>query len=70
MWKVDTGGGNTFSDATNPNQIVLFGNEPDLNHLKHICNTPFLSSHIRRILIPMEMDIEITVLTERKKVKS
>jgi len=34
MWKVDTGGSYTFSDATNPNQLVLFGNEPNYNQLK------------------------------------
>lgn len=34
MWKVDRSGGFRFSDATNPNQLVLFGNEPDYEVLR------------------------------------
>ena len=34
MWKVDQSGAFTFSDATNPNQLVLFGNEPQYDLLK------------------------------------
>lgn len=36
MWKVDTGGDYTFSDATNPAQTVLFGGEPDYTRLKSL----------------------------------
>lgn len=34
MWKVDGGGTFSFSDSTNPDQLVLFGNEPDFSQLK------------------------------------
>ena len=34
MWKVDESGEFTFSDATDPNQDVLFGNEPRLDVLE------------------------------------
>ena len=34
MWKVDRSGGFRFSDATDPNQMVLFGNEPDYEVLR------------------------------------
>jgi len=34
MWRVDQGGEFTFSDATDPNQAVLFGNEPRLDLLE------------------------------------
>ena len=34
MWKVDRSGGFRFSDATDPNQLVLFGNEPDYEVLR------------------------------------
>jgi three-Cys-motif partner protein len=34
MWKVDESGGFSFSDATDPRQTVLFGNEPNLAQLK------------------------------------
>ncbi|SEO10592.1 three-Cys-motif partner protein TcmP [Paenibacillus sp. OK076] len=36
MWSVDTGGTYTFSDATNPLQGVLFGNEPNYEYLKDL----------------------------------
>ncbi|WP_179089015.1 three-Cys-motif partner protein TcmP [Paenibacillus odorifer] len=36
MWKVDTGGNYTFSDATDHNQGVLFGDEPDYDYLKQL----------------------------------
>ena len=35
MWRVDESGEFTFSDATDPNQAVLFGNEPRFELLKH-----------------------------------
>lgn len=35
MWKVDESGEFTFSDATDPNQAVLFGNEPRFELLRH-----------------------------------
>ena len=34
MWKVDQGGEFRFSDATDPNQAVLFGNEPRFDLLE------------------------------------
>lgn len=34
MWKVDQGGAFNFSDATNPNQMTLFANEPQFDQLK------------------------------------
>ena len=35
MWRVDQGGEFRFSDATDPNQAVLFGNEPRFDLLQH-----------------------------------
>lgn len=35
MWKVDESGTFRFSDATDPNQTVLFGTEPNSLQLKH-----------------------------------
>ena len=34
MWRVDQGGEFRFSDATDPNQAVLFGNEPRFDLLQ------------------------------------
>lgn len=34
MWKVDDRGDFTFSDATDPNQLVLFEKEPNFQHLR------------------------------------
>ena len=34
MWKVDPSGDFTFSDATDRNQMVLFGGEPNFNQLR------------------------------------
>ena len=34
MWKVDPSGQFRFSDATDPNQLVLFGSDPDLGYLR------------------------------------
>ena len=34
MWKVDQSGEFTFSDATDPNQMVLFEGEPRYDHLR------------------------------------
>ena len=34
MWKVDDSGEFTFSDATDPNQAVLFANKPRLDLLR------------------------------------
>lgn len=34
MWKVDEAGSFSFSDATDPSQLVLFSKEPQLDHLK------------------------------------
>ena len=33
MWKVDQSGGYSFSDATNPDQEMLFTKEPDWDQL-------------------------------------
>ena len=35
MWRVDESGEFTFSDATDPNQAVLFANEPRFELLRH-----------------------------------
>ena len=34
MWRVDRSGGFTFSDAADPNQLVLFGDEPEYDVLR------------------------------------
>ena len=36
MWKVDPGGGYSFSDATNFDQAVLFQPEPDRRELRRL----------------------------------
>lgn len=41
MWKVDATGGFTFVDNTDPNQTVLFGDEPDFQRLKGLITTKF-----------------------------
>lgn len=41
MWKVDPSGSFAFSDATNPDQLVLFGNEPDYAQLKSMILTRY-----------------------------
>ncbi|WP_339063626.1 hypothetical protein [Tepidibacillus marianensis] len=41
MWKVDSGGAFSFSDATDPNQLVLFGNEPNYDYLKQLILNKF-----------------------------
>ncbi|CAM3901227.1 three-Cys-motif partner protein TcmP [Alicyclobacillus pomorum] len=41
MWRVDTGGAYTFSDATDPSQAVLFSNEPDYAYLKQLIVNKF-----------------------------
>ncbi|QRF22837.1 three-Cys-motif partner protein TcmP [Alicyclobacillus sp. TC] len=41
MWKVDQSGGFSFSDATDPNQMVLFGNEPDFAYLRRLITRRF-----------------------------
>ncbi len=40
MWRVDSGGNFSFSDATDPNQIVLFG-EPDHAALGEVIHAAF-----------------------------
>lgn len=47
MWKVDTGGRFSFSDATNPNQTVLFGDEPDYNQLKKLIVEEFRGQRVK-----------------------
>lgn len=34
MWKIDKSGSFSFSDATDPDQLVLFGDKPDYQYLK------------------------------------
>ena len=34
MWKVDQAGDFTFSDATDPNQMIMFGSEPRFDQLR------------------------------------
>ncbi len=41
MWKVDPGGGFSFSDATNPDQTVLFQPEPDRRALHRLISGRF-----------------------------
>jgi hypothetical protein len=41
MWRVDESGTYTFSDATNPNQSVLFSAEPDRELLKRLIMEKF-----------------------------
>ena len=36
MWKVDPSGRFRFSDATDPDQLALFGNDPDLPALERL----------------------------------
>jgi three-Cys-motif partner protein len=36
MWKADESGAFAFSDATDPNQIALFGKEPNREHLRRL----------------------------------
>jgi three-Cys-motif partner protein len=45
MWRVDTGGTFTFSDATNPRQTVLFGDDPDYDYLKSLIINRFSGKH-------------------------
>jgi hypothetical protein len=41
MWKIDESGQFTFSDATVPEQLQLFGGSPDLRPLKHALEERF-----------------------------
>lgn len=41
MWKVDPEGSFTFSDRTNPDQLVLFESEPNYNQLKNILSQQY-----------------------------
>jgi three-Cys-motif partner protein len=59
MWKADPGGGEAFSDRTNPDQITLFQPEPNLLSLRKL-----LGDHFRtRGWIPIEA-VEQFVLVE------
>jgi hypothetical protein len=44
MWRVDESGTYTFSDATDPNQSVLFSAEPDRELLKRLILDRFAGS--------------------------
>jgi hypothetical protein len=46
MWKVDTEGGLSFSDATNPNQTTLFAKEPDRALLRRLIVERFRASRV------------------------
>ena len=46
MWKVDGSGEFRFSDATNPNQAVLFGNEPNIDVLRSQLLTQFAGREV------------------------
>ncbi len=41
MWRLDESGTYTFSDATDPNQSVLFASEPDRQLLKRLITDKF-----------------------------
>jgi three-Cys-motif partner protein len=41
MWRVDPGGEFTFSDASDPNQAVLFSGEPDYEMLGNVIHVSF-----------------------------
>ena len=43
MWKVDPSGLFQFSDATDPNQLTLFGSEPDYPFLESLLNQRFFN---------------------------
>jgi three-Cys-motif partner protein len=47
MWKVDTTGGYSFSDATDPSQIVLFSAEPDGFDLERRLRAHFGDQEVR-----------------------
>jgi three-Cys-motif partner protein len=81
MWKVDPGGGYTFSDRF-AGQNVLFTLEPNLRPLRNellrhyrgqhnvtvadierhvLLRTPYLDTHVRNVLRPLEVDRKIRV---------
>ena len=47
MWKVDPSGRFQFSDATNPDQMMLFGSEPDFDYLQKLVWDRFLDGDPR-----------------------
>ena len=59
MWKADPGGGATFSDRTNENQVVLFEPSPDLALLRSMLTERFRGKGLIQI-----NQIERYVLTE------
>jgi three-Cys-motif partner protein len=58
MWKVDRSGEFTFSDATDPNQMVLFASEPRYGHLRDQILAKFAGRE------PTVKDIEEFVVAE------
>ena len=58
MWKVDQSGEFTFSDATDPNQVVLFGQEPRYNQLRQQILAEFAGQEVT------VREVEEFVLTE------
>jgi three-Cys-motif partner protein len=41
MWRIDPGSGSRFADATDPSQMVLFGDKPDLSPLRSAMEANF-----------------------------
>ena len=64
MWKVDDSGEFSFSDATNPNQMVLFESKPDYSSLTDMICDKFQGD------TPTIVQIEEFVLSETPFVKS
>lgn len=49
MWAVDKEGRFTFSDNTNPNQLVLFEKQPNFKHLENLIKNRFKSQTGREL---------------------
>lgn len=46
MWKVDQGGAFSFSDATDPNQMTIFADEPNFGQLKKLILDQFRGKQV------------------------
>ena len=64
MWKVDPSGRFRFSDATNPDQMMLFGSEPDLDYLQKLIWGRFLNGS------PRYFEVKEFVLSETPFIES
>jgi hypothetical protein len=51
MWKVDQSGGYSFSDATDPQQVTLFTDAPNWDHLFNILHTKFGGTEQRWVIV-------------------